>query len=313
MKILIPGELNPDLVLQNFHSFPERGREVLVDDVVLTLGSSSAICAAGLARLGDQVSFIGKLGCDSWGDVCLNALAGFGVDCRLVQRDPGLKTGLTVSLTSTASDRALVTYLGAITALRESDILATDLITHQHLHVSSFFMQTGLRPGLERLFQRAHSAGLSTSLDVGFDPFESWDSDLLQVLEQTDVFLPNEVELRAITRRNDTAEALRALQNGHTLTIAKLGKEGCACLHQGQLLSVPAYRVQTVDTTGAGDSFNAGLLHSWLRGSAIGDAMRFASACGALSTLAPGGTGAQPTEAEVKNFMALQMPTASVS
>src|SRR5436305_1257016 len=121
MRILVAGELNLDLVLQNYHSFPELGKEVLVDDMSLVLGSASAICAAGLARLGDRVGFIGKLGADAWGDLALQRLRELGIDPGYVMRDAAIKTGLTVSITS-AHDRALVTYLGSIAELRESDI-----------------------------------------------------------------------------------------------------------------------------------------------------------------------------------------------
>jgi len=301
LKILIAGELNVDLVLQNYHAFPALGREVLVDDVSLTLGSASAICAAGLARLGDDVIFAGKLGCDSWGDLCLASLTQLGVDCSLVMREEKIKTGITVSIT--AQDRALVTFLGSIAELRACEIGDLDLKKCCHLHVSSFFLQKALRPDLKSLFTRAHSLGLTTSLDPGFDPEEQWSDDLFDVLTAVDVFFPNEVELAAISGRNPGA-----LRNGATLTIAKLGSQGCRALSQDLDFRVPSFPVVPLDTTGAGDSFNAGFLHAWVgrqRGEQeLRQAMQFASACGALSTLALGGTAGQPTERQARQFMA---------
>ena len=303
MKILIPGELNVDLVLQNPQSFPVLGRELLVEDLSLTLGSSSAICAAALAKLGDSVTFVSKVGCDSWGDLCVNSLEGFGVNCSLVTRDPLLKTGITVSITS-AKDRAFLTYLGASAALKEGDVSDAVLQAQQHLHVSSFFLQQGLRPGLKSLLSRAHKLGLTTSLDTGFDPAETWGSDLIDVLQQVDFFLPNEVELAAITGTPDRVEALRSLQNGKTLTVAKLGGEGCMAIHRDQIVRVPAFPVIPVDTTGAGDTFNAGFLHALLLGENLRDAMIFGAAAGALSTLSLGGTTNQPTVERVREFIA---------
>ncbi|MCL4853074.1 MAG: carbohydrate kinase family protein, partial [Bryobacteraceae bacterium] len=67
MKILVAGELNPDLILQGYEIFPTPGKEILVDDLNLTMGSASAICAMGLARLGNRVSFLAKVGKDPWG------------------------------------------------------------------------------------------------------------------------------------------------------------------------------------------------------------------------------------------------------
>lgn len=303
MNILVAGELNVDLILQNYHSFPALGQEVLVDDVSLTLGSSSAICAAGLAKLGNRVVFIGKLGCDSWGDLCLDSLLRLNVDCSRVIRDQNIKTGITVSITS-ARDRAMVTYLGSIAELRAAEIDDELLATCRHLHISAFFLQNALRPDLKSLLARAHRVGLTTSLDTGFDPEEKWAGDLLDVLKEVDVFLPNEVELNSITGLQDPASALRALQNGRTLIIAKLGAAGCMAIDGERLVSIPALKVNPIDTTGAGDSFNAGFLHAWLRGEPLEDAMRFAAACGALSTLALGGTAGQADEEHARAFMA---------
>ncbi len=302
MKILVAGELNVDLVLQNYQSFPELGHEVVVEDVSLTLGSASAICASGLAKLGNSVVFAGKLGCDSWGDLCLKSLTSLGVDCSPIVRDPAIKTGITVSITS-RTDRALVTYPGSIAELRAGDVRDEDLKQCGHMHVSSFYLQRALRPDLKALFERAHRNGLTTSLDPGFDPDEKWGEDLLDTLTEVDVFLPNETELAAITRHQDREAALRALENGRTLTIAKLGSDGCITLCRGSLVIVPAYRLTPIDTTGAGDSFNAGFLHAWLRGEGLADAMQFGAACGALSTLESGGTTGQPSEQRARQFM----------
>jgi sugar/nucleoside kinase (ribokinase family) len=169
-----------------------------------------------------------------------------------------------------------------------------------HLHVSSFFFQEGLRPGVPELFARARRLGLTTSLDTGFDPSERWDGGLRKALAETDLFFPNEVELEALTGCKDPRSGLRALGGGRALVVAKLGERGAMTLDGGSVLEVPAYRVEPVDTTGAGDSFNAGFLHLWLQGAALADCLRLGAACGALSTRALGGTAAQPTLAEAE-------------
>lgn len=303
MNILIAGELNLDLILQNYRSFPALGREVLVDDVTLTMGSASAICACGIAKLGNAVTFVGKVGSDPWGELCKSKLVDRGVDVSRIMVDSSLKTGITVSITS-PTDRALVTYPGASTALRAEDFNPESFSGFQHLHVSSFFIQQGLRPGIKQFLGLASKCGLTTSLDPGYDPDEKWGRDLLDALSEVDIFLPNEVELEGVTGWRDRQEALRSVANGRTLTVAKLGTDGCMALDSGNIVAIPAFRVKPVDTTGAGDSFNAGFLHAWLRGSPLPDAMRFGAACGALSTLSSGGTSAQPTEQEARSFLA---------
>jgi len=298
-RVLVAGEINVDLVLQGYHDFPTPGREVLIDDFELVLGSASAICAMGLARLGDPVGFVGRVGDDTWGRFCLDAMRGRGIDVSRVLVDSSIKTGLTVAITSPA-DRALVSYLGSIRELSPADVSDPVLAGFDHLHVSSYFMQEKLRPGLREVFARARRAGLSTSLDPGFDPSQTWSADLRETLGEVDLFFPNEVELEGLTQTRDVEAALRHLDNGRTRTVAKLGREGSATLDGGALLRAPAFPLEPVDTTGAGDSFNSGFLHAWLRDEPLAACLRLGAACGGLSTRGLGGTARQPTLEEAR-------------
>jgi sugar/nucleoside kinase (ribokinase family) len=302
MRILVAGELNPDLILRNYQSFPAPGKEVLVEDLHLTLGSSSAICAVGLARLGNRVAFAANVGSDMYGDFCLAALDREGIDVTRVNRRADLKTGVTVSITSSA-DRALVTYPGAIASLQAEDLPDSVFPGFAHFHVSSYFLQGALRRGLKGLFGRARRMGLSTSLDPGYDPSEQWSPELIDTLQEVDVFLPNETEIRGITGCKDVHEGVRLLDNGHTLVAAKLGPEGAISFCRGTSFRAGAFPTEVVDTTGAGDSFDAGFLHAWLRRRPLQDCLHFASACGALSVRGLGGTTAQPAEEEVETFL----------
>ena len=304
-KILVAGELNPDMILHGCGTFPTPGKEVLAGDFAMTLGSASAICAMGLARLGNAVSFMSRIGTDLWGSFCLEILERSGLDVSKVIRDPKLKTGVTVSISS-SEDRALVTFLGAIAELSEQDIPERLLKEFDHLHVSSYYLQRGLRPGCRQLFARARHMGLTTSLDPGYDPFESWGQDLEATLEMTDLFFPNEVEALSLTGTKTAEESLRALANDRMLTVVKLGKDGCLAMRDGHPLHQPAFPVEPVDTTGAGDSFNAGFLHAWLQRLSLPECLRFAAACGALSTLKPGGTEGQPDQRQLEAFLSKQ-------
>lgn len=303
VRILVVGEINVDFVFKGCHALPAPGKEVLADDFVMTPGSSSMICAMGLARLGNQISFHGVLGADASGAFCLKAMRDAGIDVSSLQPSHALRTGVTASL-STPQDRALVTFAGAMAELRAEDIGDAQLASATHLHISSYYLQKGLRPGCRDLFARATSAGLTTSLDPGFDPAQQWGDDLIETLREVDVFLPNEQELLAITACNDLQAALRLVQNGRTHTVVKRGRQGCTSLHKEQWLNVPAYPVKAIDTTGAGDSFDAGFLHAWLRQMPWLDCMRWGSACGSLSTRGVGGTTRQATASEALALMA---------
>ena len=297
-RVLVVGEINIDLILQNYHAFPSLGREVLVDDFVMTLGSASAIMATGLAKLGRPVSFRSRVGCDSWGERCLDTMTTAGVDVSEVIHDCAIKTGVTVSI-SAPSDRALVTFLGSITAMTPADAASLELSGFSHVHVSSYFLQEALRPAVPELFARATTAGLTTSLDTGFDPSERWDGLGPDVLRHVDVFFSNEVELRAVAGTSDVEAALRQLRHERTLTVVKLGAAGCAALEGERLRRVEPPSVTTVDTTGAGDSFNAGFLDAWLAGVPLTRSLEAAAFCGAMSTRGVGGSTTQATRAEL--------------
>ncbi len=302
LNILLIGEVNLDIILQGYRSYPAPGLEVLVDDFTMTLGSSCAITGAGMVRLGDHGSFLGKTGDDFSGRFCLERMSALGLDVSRVKLEPSLKTGVTVSITS-PRDRSLVSFLGATTALTAAEIPTGIFAGFDHLHSSSYFLQRGLHPGFEDVYSRAKTSGLTTSLDPACDPGGQWTSYLDRVLPHVDVFLPNETELQAITGQADRLAALRSLENGRTLTVVKLGAEGAMALDHGEPVCAAAPAIEPVDPTGAGDSFNSGFLHCWLRRRPLLEALRLGVACGSYSTRGLGGTGAQPTEAEAWAFL----------
>jgi sugar/nucleoside kinase (ribokinase family) len=212
-----------------------------------------------------------------------------------------VKTGVTVVLTS-AADRALVTHPGAAEALSPDDLPENLFTGRKHLHVSSFFLQTGMRTGWRLILSRAREAGWSVSLDPGFDPSQTW-SHLLELLPLINVLLPNEVELAALGRSSMPEEALRALGSDDMQVVAKLGSRGAMTLTNGEAVVVSPPPVAVADTTGAGDSFNAGFLDAWLDGHGIVDCLRAGVASGALSTRGFGGTATQPTHDELRRTL----------
>lgn len=305
-RVLVAGELNVDMIVSGLDTLPKLAQEIIATDLRIVLGSSSAICAAGLARLGAEVDFVGKVGDDYFGDFVTEELRRLGVGIRHVVRDPAVCTGVTISL-AYAQDRALVTYLGSIAALQITDIPASILKEYNHLHVGSYFLQRELQPGLQDLFDMAHRTGLTTSLDTGWDPEERWGGDrLLEVLALVDVFFPNEEEACAITSANNAELALRELGQRAPLVVVKQGAGGAMALHAGEIVRSPSFVVDVADTTGAGDSFDAGFLFAHIvQGQRLEDALRFANACGALSTTGYGGTAAQPTLQQVLEMLSV--------
>jgi len=259
----------------------------------LAIGSSSAIFACGAARLGLRVAFCGKVGDDEFGRFMLRELAQRGIDTSSVVIDPHIPTGLSVIL-SRLADRAILTHLGSIAALRFDEIDLSLLSRARHLHLGSYYLLDALRPDVPRLFDQAKVRGLTISIDTNYDPTEQWAGGLRETLQRVDVFLPNETELLAITREDSIEAGLDRLAEIPTVAV-KLGARGAVARRGSQIVYADSIPVKVVDTTGAGDSFDAGFVYAYLAGQDFAQALHFACACGSLSTRAAGGTGAQAT------------------
>lgn len=172
--LLVIGEINPDLILSGDDIQPAFGQvEKLVDESALTIGSSSAIMACGAARLGLRTALVGLIGDDLFGYFMLKALAERGVDITHVVVDGARQTGFSVIL-ARKSDRAILTFVGAMNAFEAGQIQEGLIRAASHIHVGSYFLQTALRPGLPRLFQHAQEWGVTTSLDTNWDPQVGW-------------------------------------------------------------------------------------------------------------------------------------------
>jgi sugar/nucleoside kinase (ribokinase family) len=296
--ILVAGELNPDAIVIGPDLTPEFGQvETLAADGTLTIGSSGAIFACGAARLGLATAYVGVVGDDAGGRFVLTELERRGVDTTACRVEEGRATGLTVVI-SRGEDRAILTAVGAMDALAAADVTDAILAGAEHLHVTSPALQPRLRAGLPDLFARAHAAGLTTSLDPGWDPAGEWDAALGDALGATDVFFPNAAEACRIAGTGDPEEALDELAARVATVVVKLGADGAiAADPTGRArAAVPLTDSATpVDTTGAGDSFAAGFLRAGRAGLPLEERLRVAVACGSLSTTALGGVAAQPT------------------
>jgi len=298
--ILVAGEINPDLILSGDVEPVFNQVEKLVDSAVLTIGSSSAIFACGAARLGLKVAFIGVCAEDVFGRFMLAEMSRRGVDVRSVIIVPGGSTGMGVILTRGA-DRAILTYPGLISALKGGDVSDSLLKQARHLHVASYFLQTGLQAGLPALFERAHALGLTTSLDTNYDPSEQW-LGLDHLLAHTDIFFPNETETCSLAGTPDVPLAAQRLARKVKTLVVKLGGQGALAIKDGVRAQTAALAVKVVDTVGAGDSFDAGFMYGALHGWPLDRTLRLAAVCGGLSTRAAGGTTAQATLEEARAY-----------
>jgi len=300
--IVVVGELNPDLIVSG-NVVPEFGQiEKLVDKAILTVGSSSAICACGAAKLGLRVAFIGKVGDDIFGRFMCQSLSEQGIDINGIVTDKEVPTGISIIL-STGSDRAILTSLGTIPRLEYTDIDLKIIKNTRHLHVGSYYLLEQLRADLPILFDFTHECGISISLDTNYDPLKKWRNGLEQLLEKVDILLPNSTECCAIAGMPNLDQAVDYLRTKVHYLAVKLGDKGALLCKDHNKYYTDPIRVEVVDTVGAGDSFDAGFIYGYLAGWTPGRILKFATICGSLSTRKAGGIDAQPNFREANSYV----------
>ncbi len=286
---LVAGEANVDLLVDGVNKL-EIGKEKLATSFELTLGGSSAITAFNLSRLGAKVTFVGVVGRDSFGKYVEEKLTNAPVDLSGLRRSSREKTGITIWL-SKDGQRGGITYAGTISMLRASDIVP-QLKAARHLHVGHYFLLSKLHPDAASLFAKSQKLGLTTSVDCNHDPAEEWDSNLRAVLKHTDIFFPNQQEAAMLTGLRKPEAAARELATMARVAVVKLGAKGVVIASQGTSFFVPAVEVEAVDTTGAGDSFNAGFLSKFVRGAKLEDCAKAGVQAASRSVRRVGGTAA---------------------
>jgi sugar/nucleoside kinase (ribokinase family) len=176
------------------------------------------------------------------------------------------------------------------------------LAAARHFHLSSFFLQRGLRPSVGQLFRELKAAGLTTSLDTNDDPEDRWDG-VFELLPFVDVFLPNQREALRLTGAATLELAVSQLAKRVPVLAVKLGSEGALARRGQEEFRSPAAKVTPVDPVGAGDSFDAGFLYRYLQGADLSTCLQFGNLAGALSTTMPGGTEAFRDRRQVERFL----------
>lgn len=290
--VIVVGELNVDLILNSIDSFPEMGKEKIAKDMTITLGSSSAIFASNLSALGAKVGFIGKVGDDAFGNLVKESLSAKKVNTDYLITSDKWNTGATIVL-NYSEDRAMVTYPGAMEHLTMNDISEEAISSAKHLHFSSYFLQPGMRQDIAALFKMAKEKGLTTSLDIQWDPNEKWDFNYKEVLQLVDIFLPNEQEALLLTSESKIDNAINKLAQYSKNIVVKLGSKGSMVAANGKSTIKKSFlNENVVDAIGAGDSFNAGFIFKFINGYDIDECQTFGNLTGAINTTAAGGTAA---------------------
>jgi sugar/nucleoside kinase (ribokinase family) len=233
------------------------------------------------------------LGADEAGDRVLARLNSVGVDTTHVRRS-SLPTPTTVVLVNSDGARALLHRPGASKEAFKNGLDLTGDLTggvYTWFHLANVFALPALRPHAAELVARARQAGMSVSIDTGWDALGEWMDILGPCLPHADLLFVNEDEARELTGQDHPIQAGRALQQaGVANVVVKLGAAGCVVFSGEDSITSPAFQVAAVDTTGAGDCFVGAFLAALQRGLPYADAAHLANAVGALSVQKLGGT-----------------------
>lgn len=302
VELVSVGNIVADFPVGPLGGLPGWGTLVRVPERIgPAIGGNGAIFAVAAARLGMDCTLAGRVGRDFLGDWLLGRLREEGVNTDLVKRG-ARGTSSTIALVHERGERAFLHYVGSSASLVAGDLGA--LPRCRWLHFSSMFLLPKLGPkSIGNALRAARKAGARTSLDVAWDTTGRW--DLGGCLEHADYFLANRDESAAITGEKDVRSiARRLLDMGAQNIIIKMGAAGSfASGRDGGDFEAPPFLVSTVDSTGAGDVFNAALVWGLMRGMELRKAALLANAAGALKVTAVGGTAGAPTAPELLEFI----------
>ncbi|MBL8131203.1 MAG: carbohydrate kinase family protein [Anaerolineae bacterium] len=296
--ILVPGNYFCDIVFTGFPQFPALGSEVYTEGLTVTIGGVLNT-VIGLHRLGVNVGWLGVIGSDFFSRFAREMLDQEGIDQSLVKHIDAPFQRVTAAI-SYPHERAFITYVDPAPSSTEMVLEALDSVRFRHLHFTGF--QTA--PRAVELLQAVRRRGVVVSMDCQDRPITLETPGMREVLSLVDIFMPNAIEAQKLTEQESVEAAAERLQGLTPLVIVKDGANGAHAWRGGEHWHAPAIPVTPVDTTGAGDVFNAGFLTAFREGKAIDECLRWGNICGGLSTLGRGGVGTAPRRKTVESYPA---------
>lgn len=301
--VYVYGDVNIDIVVPGVESLPAPGSEVDVPVMETFVGGGAALFTLGLAKLGLKPVFQGSIGKDMYGAYIRNLFRELGVDDSLLLDSDTKKTGISISFT-TEKDRCFLTYRGTNEGISLKYMDLDKLPGAKHVHVTGYEGATNHAEYLDML-TKIHAMGdVTVSFDVGWDMTGVWYEGIFDLLPMIDVLFMNETECQHYTRCDDIETGARKLAEKAGMAVIKLGKTGAMAIKDGQKYFAPSYKVTAVDTTGAGDSFNAGFVYGFLQGLPMEECLKCGNGCGALSVTKLGGNTGFPFRAELEKWIA---------
>ncbi|SHO53206.1 carbohydrate kinase family protein [Anaerocolumna xylanovorans] len=298
----IYGDVNVDIIIPGVEKFPEPGQEDLTNTMDTYVGGGAALFTLGLGKLGLKPVFQGSIGEDCYGRFILEEFHKSNVDNSLLSFSNKNKTGISLSFTN-EKDRSFLTYRGTNAEINLKDIDLNKVRQARHIHVTGYAGRQNHREYLKLLAEVKKLKSVSISFDVGWDASGEWYEGIYELFPFIDVLFMNETEAIHYGRKAEAGEAIKDFAARAKIAVAKLGKKGSIAYSGSEFCQAAPYQVKAADTTGAGDSFNAGFIYGYLKGKSLTECLLIGNACGALSVTAYGGNTAFPSENRLYEFM----------
>lgn len=307
-QVVTIGDINID-VIAHIPGYPQKGGEGLAEQGHIYCGGSAANTAIVLGRFGVDVGIIGRVGEDVLAPLALAALAEAGVDGRCIQRDPQTITGIILVAVTPDGERTMFGCRGA-NVRTDPALLDEDYVAQARIfHLSGYtLLAAPQRDAALRALEVAHQAGLTVTADLGLEAVMRVTDRVKAILPKVDILFPNQAEAEYLTGRRDIEGAIASLLDyGAGVVALKLGKRGCAIGTGERTFLVPGFAVPTVDTTGAGDSFDAGFILGRLEGWGWRESALLADALGALTATVEGAGTSLAEREGVRAFLEAQL------
>ncbi|MFQ5593682.1 MAG: carbohydrate kinase family protein [Anaerolineae bacterium] len=303
--VVVVGDINVDILARVDH-YPSPGGHALAEELRMESGGSAANTAAALGHLGLDVVMLGRIGDDPLAEWALRGLRSSAVDVSHVRRDAEATTGVMFVTVTPDGERTMFGGRGANRRLSPDDIDATAIEQARWLHLSGYaLLSESGQAAVRRAVEVARQAGVPISLDAGMGPATlAWRAAVVEVAAVSDLFLPNQAEVELLTGKQTPARAARWLQaRGVRTMVVKLGAKGCHVSDGSEEWTTPGFKIDPVDSTGAGDAFDAGFIAGRLAGLSLRASALLANALGALTTTVVGAGGALSGPARVLQFV----------
>lgn len=304
VDVTIIGDINVDLITSPIREYPDKDSQTIVPSIYLNPGGCACNAAIACAKLGIKTRLIGKLTDDLFSKYLIDILKKVGVKTK-IKIIKNKTTGITLATTFKDMKRSFITYRGTNEILSIRDFRPDD-VKGKILIITGFNLLDNLRKDVKKLFEYAKKSGMKTGLDPNWDP-KGWTDkrimDIYSIFKSTDWFFPSIEEGKAIAKTKDERLVVKKLMYLGLRTVClKLGERGCLLGNENTIKPIKGFKVNPINTTGAGDVFLAGFIKGYLSGWSVEDSVMFANVAGALSTMRVG-LERYPTYRETIHFL----------